>query len=142
MGDDQKWVATDQSRAGASREARRTDWRLWLRSRARRRPGMSLRYEPPATRAEVLDRLVELPVSLWTYGWDEPSVRHLGPMAQDFATAFGLGDTDREIFLLGRDRGVHGRDPGAAGAGRGPRSGDRRAEIRLSARRLVRRWPR
>lgn len=100
MADDQQWVATDQSRAGASREARRTDWRLWLRSRARRRPGLSLRYEPPATRAEVLDRLVELPVSLWTYGWDEPSVRHLGPMAQDFAAAFGLGDTDREIFLL------------------------------------------
>jgi hypothetical protein len=100
VGDDQKWVATDQSRAGASREARRTDWRLWLRSRARRRPGLSLRYEPPATRAEVLERLVELPVSLWTYGWDEPSVRHLGPMAQDFAAAFGLGDTDREIFLL------------------------------------------
>jgi hypothetical protein len=100
MTDDRQWVATDQSRAGASREARRTDWRLWLRSRARRRPGLSLRYEPPATRAEVLDRLVGLPVSLWTYGWDEPSVRHLGPMAQDFAAAFGLGDTDREIFLL------------------------------------------
>jgi hypothetical protein len=26
---------------------------------------------------------------------DDPSVRHMGPMAQDFKVAFGLGDTDK-----------------------------------------------
>jgi hypothetical protein len=61
---------------------------------------MSQRYAVPETRAEVLDRLVTMPVQLWSYGWDDASVRHLGPMAQDFAAAFGLGDTDREIYLL------------------------------------------
>lgn len=30
----------------------------------------------------------------------EDVVLGLGPMAQDFAAAFGLGDTDRQIFLL------------------------------------------
>jgi len=61
---------------------------------------LSHRYAVRATRTEVLDRLVELPVQLWSYGWDDGSVRHLGPMAQDFGAAFGLGDTDKEIYLL------------------------------------------
>ena len=100
MTDGQEWVATDQDRAAASRAARRTDWRRWVRSRARRRTGLSVEHPVALTRAEVLERLVEMPVQLWSYGWDEPTVRHLGPMAQDFAAAFGLGDTDRQIFLL------------------------------------------
>ena len=45
----------------------------------------------PTDPDEILKRLVDLPVSVWTYGWDHPSVRHLGPMSQDFAAAFGLG---------------------------------------------------
>jgi hypothetical protein len=36
-----------------------------------------------------------MPVSTWSYRSDDPSVRHLGPMAQDFHAAFGLGSTDR-----------------------------------------------
>ena len=40
------------------------------------------------------------PVSLWTYGFDHPSVRHLGPMAQDFGAAVGLGRTDHAINLV------------------------------------------
>ncbi len=61
---------------------------------------MSVTHPVAETRSKVLERLVELPVQLWSYGWDDATVRHLGPMAQDFAAAFGLGDTDREIFLL------------------------------------------
>jgi hypothetical protein len=45
----------------------------------------------------ILDRLASLPISLWTYGWDHPSVRHLGPMSQDFAAAFGLGWNEHGI---------------------------------------------
>lgn len=43
----------------------------------------------------VLDRVARIPVSTWSYKSDDPSVRHMGPMAQDFYSAFGLGDTDR-----------------------------------------------
>ena len=100
MTEEREWVATDQDRAGASRAARKTDWRIWVKRRTLRRPGLSTKYDVPMTRAEVLDRLVELPVQLWSYGWDDETVRHLGPMAQDFAAAFGLGDTDKEIYLL------------------------------------------
>lgn len=49
------------------------------------------------TADEVLDALAGLPVSFWTYEWEPPSVRHLGPMAQDFAAAFGLGEVDTVI---------------------------------------------
>ncbi len=49
---------------------------------------------------EVLARVAELPVSTWSYTFDSPSVRHMGPMAQDFAAGFGLGDDDRSIHMV------------------------------------------
>jgi hypothetical protein len=42
----------------------------------------------------VLARLRNVPISTWTYNDDPEQVRHLGPMAQDFHAAFGLGGTD------------------------------------------------
>lgn len=48
---------------------------------------------------EVLERLAELPISTWSYDW-EPTVAHLGPMAQDFAVAFGLGPDETRIDLI------------------------------------------
>jgi hypothetical protein len=39
----------------------------------------------------VLERLAGLPISTWSYKAQRPSVRHLGPTAQDFRRAFGLG---------------------------------------------------
>jgi hypothetical protein len=44
---------------------------------------------------KVLDAVARMPVSTWSYKSDDPSVRHMGPMAQDFKAAFGLGDTDK-----------------------------------------------
>ena len=32
--------------------------------------------------------------------FDDATVRHLGPMAQDFAAAFGLGDNDQVINVV------------------------------------------
>ena len=48
----------------------------------------------PVDGREVLDRLASVPMSTWAYKTD-PSVRHLGPMAQDLHEAFGLGPSDR-----------------------------------------------
>jgi hypothetical protein len=48
----------------------------------------------------VLDKLAALPISTWNYRTDDPDVRHLGPMAQDFAAAFELGDDDKVISLI------------------------------------------
>jgi hypothetical protein len=46
----------------------------------------------------ALAAVATLPIERWSYK-GEP-VRHLGPMAQDFAAAFGLGADDRHIFPL------------------------------------------
>ena len=35
-----------------------------------------------------------LPLSTWSYKSQDKSVRHLGPMAQDFRAAFGVGEND------------------------------------------------
>ncbi len=35
--------------------------------------------------------------------WEDPDVRHLGPMAQDFAAAFGLGENERWIDTIDAD---------------------------------------
>nr|WP_231868979.1 tail fiber domain-containing protein [Rhodococcus opacus] len=71
----------------------------WFHSVLTRKRGVAVQA-PPASASEVLDRLAEMPVSVWTYGFDHESVRHLGPMAQDFATAFGLGSNDRRIAMV------------------------------------------
>lgn len=44
---------------------------------------------------QVLDKVAALPLSTWRYKQAEE--RHLGPMAQDFAAAFGLGADDKHI---------------------------------------------
>jgi Chaperone of endosialidase/Stigma-specific protein, Stig1 len=49
----------------------------------------------PVDGREVLETLARVPMSTWSYEADDPSVRHLGPMAQDFHDAFGLGASDR-----------------------------------------------
>jgi hypothetical protein len=46
----------------------------------------------------VLAAAAALPIERWSYKGE--TVRHLGPMAQDFAAAFGLGPDDRHIFPL------------------------------------------
>lgn len=45
----------------------------------------------------VLEKVAALPISEWSYKVDNPRVRHLGPMAEDFHAAFGLGKTEKGI---------------------------------------------
>jgi hypothetical protein len=51
---------------------------------------------------DVLARVVALPISTWQYRSDERS-RHLGPTAQDFRAAFGLGGGDTTIATVDAD---------------------------------------
>lgn len=50
--------------------------------------------------AEVLSKVMDLPISVWNYKFDDESVKHLGPMAQDFFKQFNLGDTDDKITTI------------------------------------------
>lgn len=45
----------------------------------------------------ILKRLSELSIQKWNYKWDNASIRHIGPMAQDFAAAFDVGEDDKHI---------------------------------------------
>ncbi len=49
---------------------------------------------------EVLARLVALPIQSWTYLDDDIEGRHLGPVAEDFASAFGLGKDSQHISTV------------------------------------------
>lgn len=57
----------------------------------------------PVDRREVLKRLAAMPLSVWNYRSEGPEVLHMGPTAQDFARAFGLGDCDTAINTLDAD---------------------------------------
>jgi hypothetical protein len=48
---------------------------------------------------EILARVSELPVSKWEYK-DAPGEDHIGPMAQDFYAAFGLGGSQTGISTI------------------------------------------
>ena len=52
---------------------------------------------------EVLRRLREVEVSSWNYLTQESTIRHAGPMAQDFHAAFGLGESDLLINSIDID---------------------------------------
>jgi hypothetical protein len=54
----------------------------------------------PVDALSVLETVSKLPVSTWSYRTDADGVRHMGPMAQDFKAAFGLGDTDRGYYSV------------------------------------------
>ena len=48
----------------------------------------------------VLDKMLTLPMQTWFYRNDHQEGRHLGPMAEDFANAFGLGGNEKYIATV------------------------------------------
>ena len=60
------------------------------------------RIDPVDTRA-VLEKLAAMPIATWQWKGEPGSVRHMGPMAQDFHRAFGLGDRETEIVTIDAD---------------------------------------
>ena len=52
---------------------------------------------------DVLARIRQVPVTSWSYIGEQGSVRHLGPFAEDFRAAFGLGVDAQSIGLLDID---------------------------------------
>lgn len=54
----------------------------------------------PVDPAIILNRLSEMPITTWSYKADGKQVRHIGPMAQDFSAAFGVGADDKHIHTI------------------------------------------
>ena len=57
----------------------------------------------PLDPQSVLAKVAALPLTTWNYKAQDPAIRHLGPMAQDFKAAFGLGETDTGITGVDAD---------------------------------------
>ena len=55
-------------------------------------------FQPVDTR-EILDKVAAMPVSRWNYKQDAAS-QHIGPMAQDFYSAFNVGPDDKHITTV------------------------------------------
>lgn len=53
--------------------------------------------------AEILDKVAALPLSTWNYTSQDAAIRHIGPMAQDFKTAFAVGESDTGITTIDAD---------------------------------------
>jgi len=56
----------------------------------------------PVNGREVLLRLAQLPIATWNYKTEYPSIRHMGPMAEDFSV-FGLGQDNQHIGTVDAD---------------------------------------
>lgn len=50
--------------------------------------------------ADVLAKLVAMPIQTWFYLDGQAEGRHLGPVAEDFASAFGLGNDSQHISTV------------------------------------------
>jgi hypothetical protein len=48
----------------------------------------------------VLAEVAAMPVTTWNYKTQDKSIRHIGPMAQDFHAAFGLGENETSISTV------------------------------------------
>ena len=53
--------------------------------------------------AEILGRLSQVPITTWSVENQGATVRHIGPLAQDFYDAFGLGENDQRIATIDLD---------------------------------------
>jgi hypothetical protein len=49
---------------------------------------------------EILSKIDQLEISQWNYISESNEVTHIGPTAQDFKAAFGVGDNDRSISTI------------------------------------------
>lgn len=52
---------------------------------------------------EILRKLANISISEWNYISQDDNIRHVGPMAQDFYQAFGVGEDDRHITAVDAD---------------------------------------
>ena len=69
----------------------------------RHRDAVGELYRAPVDGRAVLAQVVSLPLTTWNYKAQDDSIRHIGPMAQDFHAAFGLGVSDKLIDTIDPD---------------------------------------
>jgi hypothetical protein len=63
---------------------------------------MKANFAPVNTR-EILRGVLSLPISTWNYKSQDTSIRHIGPMAQDFFATFKVGEGNKTIATIDPD---------------------------------------
>ena len=53
--------------------------------------------------ADVLAKVAAMPVMTWNYKTQAEEIRHIGPTAQDFRAAFGVGESETGITTVDAD---------------------------------------
>lgn len=51
----------------------------------------------------VLEAVTRMDIATWNYRTQDDSIRHMGPVAQDFSAAFGIGENDTTISTVDAD---------------------------------------
>jgi hypothetical protein len=51
-------------------------------------------------RAALLQKVASLPITQWNYKIDGNGIKHIGPVAQDFYSVFGVGYDDKSIAAI------------------------------------------
>jgi Chaperone of endosialidase len=90
------WVGVGWSSAlqiQTSSTANLTNGGVWTNASDRAKKENFARTNP----ASVLQKVLALPVTTWNYIKEGKDIKRMGPMAQDFRTAFGLGSDDKTI---------------------------------------------
>jgi hypothetical protein len=52
---------------------------------------------------DVLNKVLQLPISQWKFKTESNDIRHIGPTSQDFMSAFGLGTDEKFIDTVDAD---------------------------------------
>ena len=68
--------------------------------------GLEKQYGSPIVNLnteEILDKVSRLPIKQWSYKDADPSIEHIGPMAQDFWKLFHLGEDRLGISTIDPD---------------------------------------
>jgi hypothetical protein len=52
------------------------------------------------TPASVLEKIGQLPITEWNYRNEDPSIKHIGPVAQDFYALFNVGNSNTSISTI------------------------------------------
>ena len=98
-----RWVYVGDTIAGQTigtwTGAYLTDGGVWTNASDR---DLKEDFTPVEARA-VLRRVASMPIQRWRYKGEAPGVMHIGPVAQDFHAAFGLGDSDKGIGTVDAD---------------------------------------
>jgi hypothetical protein len=57
----------------------------------------------PIDAVGILNALVNMRIETWSYRSQDSSIRHIGPSAQDFSAAFGVGEDEKHISTVDAD---------------------------------------